>query len=585
MKLHRHQKTGRLLFLILLGIFVATATVVVGILVRSFLDSDNLSDADEATSSQVTEPEEIAPEPEPVLPDKIDFQPLVDEWVSTTEAHVIKGVKPGIYTLTETIAPEGYLLSQETITVEVTDTAAVTTAVMKNSWTNVSFSKQDITTGEELPGATLQVIDKNGKVLEEWVSSNTPHTIDTLPAGDYILREEIAPDGYLAAEDVEFAVTDNGVSQKVVMKDDYTKIEVVKLDDVTSERIEGALLVVLDQDGNALDEWTSNAEAHRIDRLAPGKYILRELLAPEGHLDTTDIEFTVEATADIQLIEMVDTPIQIKGEIDKRQTIADSDNTFLYTVDYRNCSNTWVDELNMTDSLDCAISGLARLTSVTTPVSSGDSDGLMNVWYQTNLNDKSDSSDAELYNACSSNPNNPYNIQQERVADFTGWTLWKAGVSTASAVTLDVGDLNLEAGEYVTAVRFEHGRVAEGFSTCMDESIWIRTDLKSENDSISGYVANPSDEISVGSPAVFEMVATAALNEKVTLINEADIDLHRNLVLHDYDEDTVVQQVGVLFDKTGDMSDELPFIVAFGILLTVLGGLAIVLLQIKRFNR
>jgi len=90
--------------------------------------------------------------------------------------------------------------------------------------TIVKISKQDMTTGTELAGATLQVIDKDGNVIEEWVSTNEPHFIEAkLIAGEtYTLREITAPDGYNTAEDVEFTVNDDGSVTEVVMKD--TKI-------------------------------------------------------------------------------------------------------------------------------------------------------------------------------------------------------------------------------------------------------------------------------------------------------------------------------------------------------------------------
>lgn len=43
--------------------------------------------------------------------------------------------------------------------------------------------------------------------------------VEKLPVGEYTLREEQAPDGYLIAEDVKFTVKDTGKVQKVKMKD------------------------------------------------------------------------------------------------------------------------------------------------------------------------------------------------------------------------------------------------------------------------------------------------------------------------------------------------------------------------------
>ena len=58
---------------------------------------------------------------------------VIDEWISTDEPHMIKNLKPGIYTLTETIAPSGYILSSETVTFTIKDDGSVTPVVMKNA--------------------------------------------------------------------------------------------------------------------------------------------------------------------------------------------------------------------------------------------------------------------------------------------------------------------------------------------------------------------------------------------------------------------------------------------------------------------
>ena len=80
-------------------------------------------------------------------------------------------------------------------------------------------NKVDITTNKELPGAELTITNKDGKVMERWVSTDKPHYIEKLPAGDYTLTEITAPDGYEIAEDISFTVLPNGDVQRVVMKD------------------------------------------------------------------------------------------------------------------------------------------------------------------------------------------------------------------------------------------------------------------------------------------------------------------------------------------------------------------------------
>ena len=94
---------------------------------------------------------------------------------------------------------------------------------MEDDISKVDISKTDLTTGEELEGATLQILDKDGNVLEEWVTNGEPHRIERLPVGEeLILKETAAPDGYEIAEEVTFVVEDTMEVQKVEMKDART---------------------------------------------------------------------------------------------------------------------------------------------------------------------------------------------------------------------------------------------------------------------------------------------------------------------------------------------------------------------------
>ena len=144
---------------------------------------------------------------------------VVDSWTSGKEAHIIKELVVGQkYTLTETKPADGFVTA-ESITFTVKDNAEAQKIEMKDDVTKVEISKTDIS-GKELPGAKLTILDKDGKTVESWTSEEKPHYIEMLPIGEYTLREESAPEGYLVAEDVKFTVEDTGEIQKVVMKDE-----------------------------------------------------------------------------------------------------------------------------------------------------------------------------------------------------------------------------------------------------------------------------------------------------------------------------------------------------------------------------
>lgn len=225
---------------------------------------------------------------------------VVDEWDSDGTTHIITDLIPGTYTLTETIAPEGYILSTETITFTVKADGVTIKKTMKNyPKDDVYISKQDATTGEELPGATLVLKDSKGKVVDEWISETTPHKVKVkLAAGKYTLTETIAPNGYkLSTETVEFMVEEDGsVKEPVIMKN-YLKedLYISKQDATTGKELPGAKLVLKDANGKVVDEWISGDEPHKVKvKLPAGKYTLTETIAPDGYyLETESIEFIV----------------------------------------------------------------------------------------------------------------------------------------------------------------------------------------------------------------------------------------------------------------------------------------------------
>ena len=240
---------------------------------------------------------------------------VVEEWVSTKEAHEIEGLKTGEeYTLRETVAPEGYTVATDT-TFSLDETGKVTTTgtitedgilLVEDARTQVSISKVDIADGAELEDATIQIIDSDGNVVDEWttMSGLQPHTIEGLKTNEeYILRETVAPDGYTVAADTTFTIDETGkvtstgtVTEDGVLlvEDEKTRVSVSKVDIASGEELEGATIQILDSDGKVVDEWVSGKDVHTIEGLKTGVwYILREAAAPEGYAVAKDTTFTI----------------------------------------------------------------------------------------------------------------------------------------------------------------------------------------------------------------------------------------------------------------------------------------------------
>jgi hypothetical protein len=183
---------------------------------------------------------------------------------------------------------------------------------MLDAPTRVKISKTDITTHEEIPGATLRVLDTDGKIMDEWVSADTPHYMEAvLIAGKtYTLEETLVPNGsgYVPATSIQFTVEDDGKVQHVFMQDDYTKVQISKTDIATGKEISGAKLKITDADGKAIAEWVTDGTPHYIERIPMDTYTLTEMMAPteQGYVRAESVTFEVGPTGDIQRVEMKD---------------------------------------------------------------------------------------------------------------------------------------------------------------------------------------------------------------------------------------------------------------------------------------
>ena len=406
-------------------------------------------------------------------------------------------------------------------------------------------------------------------------------SIDGLSLGSgtaqYEVVEVSAPEGYLLDQTphtVELTYENQDtpvIFAQVEASNDYTKIDISKTDATDQTEIEGAQLTLLDVNGETVETWTSTAAPHRIEHLAPGSYTLRETMSPRTYDAAEEVTFEVKETGDVQKVVMNDAPIEVKGRVDKRQEIAqpvasglaangdgknrastqsDAQGEFAYTIDACNESKTWVDEFTITDELECAAAGTARLVSVETPVAAGDYDGRCNVWYRTSPELEQDR-DEQANATLSDGHENPWletdevkNLLGEdaRLVDYSGWHLWMSDISTSESTTLAVKDLNLPKDTQVTGLRIEYGSVSAEFTTRPDAAAWNREDLKDEHDDLDDAAASLDPQTH---GALVHMAATASYVPEKAIANGVRVDLCRNgggSKLESHDEDHVIQR-------------------------------------------
>ena len=228
----------------------------------------------------------------------------------------------GKYIVREIESPRGYILSDKEYTVSISEDGKLIEITAENKPVTVEISKRDIY-GNELVGAEMVLENADGEIVDRWTSDGTNHVVSKLGAGEYVLKEIAAPDGYIIATDIKFsvdiygnvtvenvdstAVSDNGYPL-IVMVDDTTKVRISKRDITTGEELPGATLQIIDEDGNVVEEWVSTDEAHFIEgKLIAGKeYTLRETIAPDGYEIANEIKFTVNADGSVTEVVMYD---------------------------------------------------------------------------------------------------------------------------------------------------------------------------------------------------------------------------------------------------------------------------------------
>lgn len=169
----------------------------------------------------------------PVLKDDGTFEMVDAKWKSENELKVWGYVPEGDYYLVEIEAPKGYetadpiafSVSNKVKTIKINGKLTKVderdqTITMVDRKLDVRISKRDITNDKELPGAELKVTDKDGKVIDQWTSTDEEHIIKNIVPGKYTLTEVVAPKNYAVANSIEFEVKNTHEVQRVIMKDE-----------------------------------------------------------------------------------------------------------------------------------------------------------------------------------------------------------------------------------------------------------------------------------------------------------------------------------------------------------------------------
>lgn len=248
------------------------------------------------TKTDITGTQEV---PGATLTVKDEDGNTVDTWVSGDKEHYVSGLEEGkTYTLIEETAPEGYVRADE-ITFTVTNEKVDQEVNMFDA--QVKVTKTDALTGDAVKGAEFTVFDKDGNIVDKWITDGTAHAVSGLDAGkEYIIKETKTPEGYMTAPDRTLVVSgEQNMDVEIKEQPVLTDIEVQKVDAQTKKVIRSKdfeFTMYSDADcKNAITTVSAdkNAGTATFKNLRYGTYYIKETKAPTGYLLSKEVKKVV----------------------------------------------------------------------------------------------------------------------------------------------------------------------------------------------------------------------------------------------------------------------------------------------------
>lgn len=253
-----------------------------------------------------------------------------------------KQLELGQYIVKEKTAPDGYVLDTTEHAVTLDDSHTSVNVAVQNQKNAIVLQKVSKNDGTVMEGVTFHIWnDDKSYDKTQKTDSNGRITIDGVKDGIWHCQETATKDGYVLDNAVkDFTVSDGKVNGQsnltITVENDYTKLDLAKVDSGTGENISGAKLSLLDSNGRLVESWTSGSTPHRIEKLKPGQYTLREDQAPDHYKLADPITFTLESKADTQTITMKDMRYADLTVVKKIKasdiTWAHGNPTFIFTV-------------------------------------------------------------------------------------------------------------------------------------------------------------------------------------------------------------------------------------------------------------
>lgn len=258
---------------------------------------------------------------------------VIDEWITEEEPHNIKGLETQKeYTLHEAKPADGYVTANDfkfhilldgSLEIEADNTIEtedIPTVVMQDDVTKVKILVVDKETKEPIKDIVLQIVDKEtGEVVHEFTTDGEEQIIEKIPIGNYEIKEKEYPKdkGYVSIETEEFTVEDTPEVQEKVIEQNYTKLDISFIDEITKKLLPGGKLEIRNKEGNVVHTIDKTDEHTYIERLPAGEYTIVEIDVPEGYEPLGETKFTLKDTPEIQYVILENKRLPFDLQVEK----------------------------------------------------------------------------------------------------------------------------------------------------------------------------------------------------------------------------------------------------------------------------